>query len=265
MLIRSPDRVLFLALLLSGALHAGLHQALSGRKLAKRGLPRFEPTTPMELVELPVPATVAAVSVVAEAATRATKQGVRGKAVRRSADNFKAGEDVDQRPADDTVVRFDGGGLSNEPRVPTPAQAMPGEVGARSSIVARAGVAAAGGRAGAGMAGSGAGDAVTERVVALANLSRRPQAPDLNEVLERNYPKRARLQGVEGLAVVRARIASSGKVASLLVQSESIVGYEFGEACRKTLRDSQWTPPLDMSGRRVATDIFYRCEFRVRY
>jgi TonB family protein len=99
-------------------------------------------------------------------------------------------------------------------------------------------------------------------VVAVADLSRRPEAPRLEEALERNYPVEARQNGLSGRAVVRARITPEGEVRDILVQSESNAG--FGRACRDTLAGSHWTPPLDREGRPVATIINYTCRFEVR-
>jgi TonB family protein len=99
-------------------------------------------------------------------------------------------------------------------------------------------------------------------VVAIADLSRLPEAPRLEEALERNYPSEARQNGQTGKAVVRARITPEGSVRDLLVISESATG--FGRACRDTLAGSHWTPPLDQEGRAVATVINYTCRFEVR-
>jgi TonB family protein len=99
-------------------------------------------------------------------------------------------------------------------------------------------------------------------VVAVADLSRPPEAPRLEDALERNYPTQARQSGQAGKAVVRARITAEGNVRDLLVVSETAAG--FGRACRDTLTGSRWTPPLDRDGRAVATVINYTCRFEVR-
>jgi TonB family protein len=99
-------------------------------------------------------------------------------------------------------------------------------------------------------------------VVAVADLSRRPEAPRLEPALERNYPAEARQGGLSGRAVVRARITPAGEVRDIFVQSESNAG--FGRACRDTLAGSHWTPPLDRDGHPVATIINYTCRFEVR-
>jgi protein TonB len=99
-------------------------------------------------------------------------------------------------------------------------------------------------------------------VVALASLSRPPAPPDLNDALERHYPEAARKQGTPGQAVLKARITPEGQVRDLVVVSQSAAG--FGDACRATLRDSTWSPPLDRDGQPVATFVSYTCRFEVR-
>jgi len=99
-------------------------------------------------------------------------------------------------------------------------------------------------------------------VVAVGDLSRRPEAPALQDLLERNYPAEARATGQTGKAMLRARIMPDGSVRDLVVLSES--GPAFGRACRDTLSGSRWTPPLDKTGQAVATVINYTCRFEVR-
>lgn len=95
----------------------------------------------------------------------------------------------------------------------------------------------------------------------LALLSRKPIPPALASALERNYPAGARRQGKSGEAKVRALIDALGRVASVTIDFESAP--EFGAACKKTLLQSQWTPPLGQLGKPTATFITYRCKFRV--
>lgn len=99
-------------------------------------------------------------------------------------------------------------------------------------------------------------------IVAVADLSRPPVPPSLDEALERNYPADARRAGQAGKAMVRARISASGQAQDLFVMSESAAG--FGQACKQTLAGSRWTPPLDREGNPVATVIHYTCRFQVR-
>ncbi|HMJ14555.1 MAG TPA: energy transducer TonB [Polyangiaceae bacterium] len=98
-------------------------------------------------------------------------------------------------------------------------------------------------------------------LVALSDLSRRPAPPALDGLLRQYYPAEARRLALGGVAVVRARIGTSGRVHSASIASETRAG--FGAACRKTLLGSRWTPPLDRSGSPVLTDVSYTCRFRV--
>jgi len=99
------------------------------------------------------------------------------------------------------------------------------------------------------------------RVLPLADLSRRPAAPNLNGELQRLYPAAARAAGISGTATVRARISASGVAGTVRLVSESGVG--FGSACLQTVSGSRWSPPLDAAGHPVATEITYRCKFLV--
>ena len=98
-------------------------------------------------------------------------------------------------------------------------------------------------------------------LVPLADLSRRPAPPALDSLLRSYYPADARQLALGGVAVVRARIGTSGRVLRASVASETRPG--FGAACRKTVLGSRWTPPLDRAGRAVMTDVSYTCRFRV--
>jgi TonB family protein len=98
-------------------------------------------------------------------------------------------------------------------------------------------------------------------VVGLGDLSRIPVAPDLSDRLAAAYPPEARAKGIEGKAVVKARITSEGQARDLSVVSETGAG--FGAACKATLRASEWTPPLDRNGTAVSTVINYTCRFNV--
>jgi TonB family protein len=102
-----------------------------------------------------------------------------------------------------------------------------------------------------------------EQTVALADLSRAPIAPALDAALERNYPAAARDAGVAGTAVVRVRIAASGRAEAVRILSAS--GDDFGQACRRTLLGSVWQPPLDGHGAAVSTEISYTCRFEVAH
>jgi protein TonB len=98
-------------------------------------------------------------------------------------------------------------------------------------------------------------------IIGLADLSKPPRAPVLSEMLERNYPDEARQRGVSGRAVMRIRVMPDGHLRDLIVVAES--GGGFGEACKRTLRDSLWSPPLDRQARPVSTFVSYTCTFEV--
>ncbi len=101
------------------------------------------------------------------------------------------------------------------------------------------------------------------RVVALSDLSQRPIPPNLDAELLRYYPTELRRRGVEGQAVVRLRLSATGSVQAVSLLSESDHG--FGQACRRMLRNSRWSPGLDDSGRAVSTSLVYRCRFTVGF
>jgi TonB family protein len=105
------------------------------------------------------------------------------------------------------------------------------------------------------------------RVVPVGSLARPLKAPaGLDQILQRNYPRRAQAQGVEGKVVVRLHVLPSGRVGNIAVVREFPTGYEFAEACRETVRQSPaFEPPLDRDGTPVATDINFSCEFIVSY
>jgi hypothetical protein len=102
---------------------------------------------------------------------------------------------------------------------------------------------------------------IASAVVAAEDLSQPPRAPDLNGALEANYPPEARAAGISGMAVIRALISATGEARPLGILTESAPG--FGAACLKTLMDSHWSAPVDRTGRTVATEIRYRCTFKV--
>ncbi|MEN9579186.1 MAG: hypothetical protein RJA70_2195 [Pseudomonadota bacterium] len=97
--------------------------------------------------------------------------------------------------------------------------------------------------------------------VALADLSLKPQPPNLDSSLRRHYPAQLQAQGVEGEALVRAKILPTGKVGQVALLFESDPG--FGQACLQTVRDSVWSSPRDAAGAEVSTQVRYRCQFRI--
>jgi protein TonB len=102
------------------------------------------------------------------------------------------------------------------------------------------------------------------RVVPLADLSRPPSPrADLDALLQRQYPPRARQLGIEGHVVVRFRILPDGSVTRVRIRSETPPDYGFADACRRTIELAQWEPPLAADGSAVATDASFECEFAV--
>jgi protein TonB len=108
---------------------------------------------------------------------------------------------------------------------------------------------------------------VGPRFVPAQSLARKPQPPSgLNALLEDNYPRRARMQGVEGKVLVTLRILPSGRVGDMKVVDESPDGFGFALACTDTLRKAPpFLPPLDRSGAAVASEIKFTCTFEVEY
>jgi TonB family protein len=98
-------------------------------------------------------------------------------------------------------------------------------------------------------------------VVPFESLGSRPKPPALEASLRRNYPAEARRRALGGKATVLARIDRDGVARSVSVLSETFSG--FGDACRRTLAGSRWSPPLDDMGRAVSTQVRYTCHFQV--
>ena len=99
-------------------------------------------------------------------------------------------------------------------------------------------------------------------LVALADLSEKPVPPALGDSLRQHYPAEARRRGLGGSATMEARVDPDGRIRSARLVSESFAG--FGDACKKTLVGSRWSPPKDRSGRAVSTAIRYTCRFLVQ-
>ncbi|HET9991153.1 MAG TPA: energy transducer TonB [Kofleriaceae bacterium] len=163
------------------------------------------------------------------------------------------------QPTAETPADFTGVTMTNEAGAwTTPVgngAAMNGPIGTAGARVT--------GRSRAGSSG-GAETAAPQgpRTVAVGDLSQPPRAPVLSDKLERNYPEDARSRGLSGKAVMRVRVMPDGHVQDLVVVAESAGG--FGEACKRTLRDSVWSPPLDLGARPVSTVVSYTCTFEVR-
>jgi TonB family protein len=103
--------------------------------------------------------------------------------------------------------------------------------------------------------------AAAPSMVAFALLGTRPAPPSLAGALRQNYPADARRRSIGGSATVRARIDSDGVARGVRVVGETFGG--FGEACRRTLDGSRWSPPRDAGGKAVSTEVSYTCHFKV--
>ncbi|MEM9860580.1 MAG: TonB family protein [Myxococcota bacterium] len=99
-------------------------------------------------------------------------------------------------------------------------------------------------------------------VVPVANLGRPPRPPELRDALRAAYPSEERREGRRGDALVRVRIAPTGRVGAVAVLQSSTPA--FGQACRQVLRGSRWDAPLARNGDPVATIVRYRCRFETR-
>ncbi len=165
----------------------------------------------------------------------------------------KPTEPTDEPPAaaDEVPFTFDGLILSNQPGDAWRVDTRPDAVAAGRNVD---------GEAGGVIGGQG-----TALITDLGDLSRMPRPPDLKRKLERNYPKEARSEGKEGIAQVRLQVNSDGSVSRLVLHLEDPKEFGFGQACIRTLTGERWEPPVDESGRRVATRITYSCRFKVRY
>jgi protein TonB len=166
-------------------------------------------------------------------------------------------------PAQETIEEFAGVTLTNDT-----GDGWASQVGSGASTdgpIGQPGIATGRFRDGRlGGAVGGAGDAPGPRVVAFADLSRRPSPrADLDSILHRNYPARARQLGIEGHVVVRFRIMPDGSVTRVRVRSEDPTEQGFADACRRTVEQGEWEPPLASDGQAVATEASFECEFAV--
>jgi len=89
------------------------------------------------------------------------------------------------------------------------------------------------------------------------DLSRPVVAPNLDLVLQRNYPRNA--IGRCGRSALLVKIEPSGTVSRTSVLSEAWSG--LGHACDVTVRSGKWGAALDTRGVPVASEIIYTCRF----
>ncbi|MEM7139148.1 MAG: energy transducer TonB [Myxococcota bacterium] len=158
---------------------------------------------------------------------------------------------------DNIVLTNDGDGDSSWTTQQASGKSVEGPIGSPDAAVT--------GRSRDGVVGGVIGGTGTGTVVDVGDLSKAPVPPSLKRKLERNYPKKARAEGVEGQAVVRLQIGPDGMPSRFRAISEDPPGYAFSEACINSLRGERWGPPIDENGKAVTTRITYRCGFEIRY
>ncbi|MEM7448317.1 MAG: TonB family protein [Myxococcota bacterium] len=118
-----------------------------------------------------------------------------------------------------------------------------------------------------GVPGGVLGGTGSARTPPAVNRSRRTRPPSraLQNLLQRNYPPRAKARGIEGSAVVRVRISGKGSVQHASVVRESVSGEEFGAACRRTLMASGvWEPEQNAWGEPISAVINFTCNFTIK-
>jgi protein TonB len=183
---------------------------------------------------------------------------------------FKAPKEPTQTPeeppaaAPETPVAFDNIVLTNEGDEPSSWAVDPGSGKSREGPIGRPDAVVTG-RSRDGIVGGIIGGTGIGVVVDVGDLSRQPIPPSLKRKLENLYPKKARQEGIEGVAVIRLQIAPDGLPAKIRLISEDPTGYELGKACMKTLRGEKWEPPINKDGKPVTTRVTYRCGFEIRY
>ncbi|MFZ1866779.1 MAG: energy transducer TonB [Polyangiales bacterium] len=183
---------------------------------------------------------------------------------------FKAPKEPPKAPeeppaaAPETPVAFDNLVLTNDGDEPSSWAIEPGSGESREGPIGRPDAVVTG-RSRDGVAGGVVGGTGSGLVVDVGDLSKRPVPPPLKPKLEKFYPKKARQEGVEGEAVIRLQIGPDGLPAKIRIVSESPVGYEFGNACAKSLEGEKWQPPISKDGKPVTTRVTFRCGFEIRF
>ena len=86
--------------------------------------------------------------------------------------------------------------------------------------------------------------------------------PALHSVVNRNYPRYARAEGVEGTVEAHVRLSDTGRVLHVRVASVTDDGWGFGEACTRSIHQLPvWKPKLDARGKPVPTLTRFFCRF----
>ena len=106
------------------------------------------------------------------------------------------------------------------------------------------------------------------RIISKRDLKKPPRPPSMtkmNGLLLKNYPKRAKTQGVDGLAKIRLQVGPSGKLSRFKIAEET-GSWGFGEACIQTVKQGgRWTPAVDKRGRPGSYPLVYVCRFEVGF
>jgi outer membrane biosynthesis protein TonB len=259
-----PSEVPWLSglLLISLAIHVGAVVSISkGHSDPRR---KVKPPTLVTMTvasAAPPPSTAVPVATGSPTAQRVAAKRAAPKTAKTAKTVVAASPPSSPAPRAETPADFTGVTLTNDGPGAGWASAT-GNGGAMNGPIGTPGARVTGGsRAGATGGEGPSANADGPRVVGAGDLSKLPGAPVLTDMLEGNYPDEARRRGVPGRAVMRLRVMPDGHLRDLIVVAES--GRGFGEACKRTLRDSLWSPPLDRQARPVSTIVNYTCTFAV--
>ncbi len=104
------------------------------------------------------------------------------------------------------------------------------------------------------------------RPVSVADLRQPPRVPsNLDDILERRYPREAHQQQIEAEVSARIVILADGRPASIRITRESVEGHGFGAACRRAIEEAgRWSAPVGRDGQPTAASIPFRCVFSIR-
>ncbi|MEO0324852.1 MAG: TonB family protein [Myxococcota bacterium] len=136
----------------------------------------------------------------------------------------------------------------------------------REGPMGRAATAPPPGREGGVEGGTGSGgEGSGPPVVRVSDLSTRPRVPaNIDQLLERYYPREAKSQGLSGQARMLMTLGPDGRVRSARLRSESPAGAGFGRACRRMLLAApSFGEMRDRRGRPVSVRESFTCQFEV--
>lgn len=119
------------------------------------------------------------------------------------------------------------------------------------------------GSGGLGRPGRGTGARPTSTTVSARDLSRSAIPPNLNALVQRNFPAAAKIARVGGTVTVSALIQTDGNPTDIRVVSVNPSGRGFGETCSRTIHEGpNWKPKLNAQGTPVASRERYTCHFK---